>query len=140
MRLTEFGIKLGPGQVVDLDFYCTRQQQEKSKELKRAISRRYVKVVNLQEVSPKHFHVGGVVSSPMRSAVRSLRKAIFLRTDIPVNPIYNFFVMRDFNSKLAIIKLATDVKLLNTIIRRETEARVSKAAHKKLQELVEHAS
>jgi len=136
VEFTEFALKLGPGQVVDLDFYLSKQLQETSKELKRAISRRFVTVVKSQGGPRRHFHIGGAEPAIPHLDVKALRKALFLKTDIPVNPAYDLFVMRDPQSKLAMVRLANDVKLLNTVIRREQDAGVVRAAHAKLQELV----
>lgn len=137
MHLMELGIKLCPNQVVDLDFFCSREEQEASKELSRAISRKFVTVEDSSNVSHQHFNVNSIAPSLARQSTGPLRKAVFLKTDIPTNPAHNVFALRDTPSKLAMVRIATDVSLLNTVIREERDATIVRAAHTKLQELVE---
>lgn len=137
-HLVEFNIKLGPNQVIDLDFICSREQQQASKELKRAISRKFVTIETAQTIPQQHIQTLDIVSFLTQKTKNFLRKAVFLRVDTPIDPPWDLFVMRDTDSKLAMVKLATDVTLLGTIIKEEQDAVVIQAAHVKLQELVEH--
>lgn len=137
MHLTELGVKLGPGQMIDLDFFCSQEEQDVSKELKRAISRKFVTVEDPKNVPHQHFYVNSIAPSLARKSTGPLRKAVFLGTDIPVNPSHKVFALRDVPSKLAIVDAATDASLLGTIIREENDAVIVRAAHAKLQELVE---
>lgn len=137
-HLMELNVKLGPNEVVDLDFICSRDEQNASKELRRAISRKFVTVENIQLTPHHHFQASSMVLSSARQYNGPIRKAVFLKVDIPINPTHKLFAMRDADSKLAIVKAATDVTLLGTIVREERDAGVVQAAHQKLQELVEH--
>lgn len=135
VHLIELNVKLGPNQIVDLDFICSREEQNASKELKRAISRKFVTVENTQNVSRQHFQVTRAPSLA-REFNSTLRKAVFLKVDIPINPSHKYFVMRDVDSKLVMVRAATDVALLGAIVREERDVKVVQAAHMKLQELV----
>lgn len=140
-NILELGVKLGPGQIVDLDFYCTREVQRTSKELKRAISRRFVKVIDAEAIPQgTHLHESstdpGEVIAANQPSGAAVRRALFIRTDIPENPPYKAYALRDTPSKLAIIKLATDTGLLDTIVRKEQHVRAVRAAYDRLQELV----
>jgi hypothetical protein len=140
LKIEELGIKLGPGQLIDLDFCCSRQTQESSKELKRAISRHFVRVIldGVGQVAHTYegsIGIGSVMSFPQQEQ-STLRRAVFVRTDVPVNPSYEDFVMRDLPSKLAMVITINDPKLLGTVIRGEENAQVVQAAYKRLQGLV----
>lgn len=136
-KILELDLTLGPGQVVDLDFYCSRQEQKSSKELQRAITRRHIKVLK-----PDELPQGAVLQvylpgspPPSKQTLQGIHPLVLVRTDVPESPTYESFMMRDLHGKLSMLRKTSSVGLLQGIVRGEQNPVVLRTAYKKLQEL-----
>jgi len=135
-EIPELKVKLGPKQLVDLDFFCPRAEQESSRELKRAISRGFVKVLDSSGVSPKvtvHSYGNRSLSDILGDVGRdACRQAVLVDISTPLNPPYNTFAMRDVQSKMSIIDTTSNLGLLREVLKKEQNVTVVEAAREKM--------
>ena len=87
LRLQEFGITLGPGQIIDLDEKWSPEEQRKSRELRGVIAKRSVLVLSQGLLpapkedfteTPKFFRFNTTPSTPLASTNQVLRRAVFV--------------------------------------------------------------
>lgn len=130
-ELMEFGITFLPGEVIDLSFVANERELRASKELKRALEKGCLVPAD-PKVIPGNFRaaVGKVTDVTLEDPIR---RAIFEDRTLSIEASsYWQYVMRDLDTRRAIVTKTRDVRLLKDIIRNESSQQIVTTARGRL--------
>lgn len=136
-ELMELGVSFHPGETIDLSFYATSQQLDKSKELQCALERGHLQATNSTPSVPVNFCAFTCDAAPIGSLDESsVRTALFVDVSIPQESAsYNFYVMRDLFTRRNIVTSTQDRELLKSIIANEQDVAIVATARGRLNRL-----
>jgi len=137
-EILDLGIVLQPGEVVDLSFFAREEELSKSNELKRAFEKGCLKRVD-PKVVPGNFRAA--TGNPLPAVLEDpVRRAIFEDRTLSVEAAsYWHYVMRDLDTRRAIVTSTQDVRLLRDIIENESSPQIVATARGRLTRLQQAA-
>ncbi len=134
-EIADIGVILMPGEVVDLSFYAKADKLTASKELRTAIRKGHLRLVDTPQLVPNNIHV--LSSAAVREALfksgSSIRRAVFERKALIAEvQSYDEYVMYSEPNRRLVVQKTHNLELLMEIIGDEPEQSIVVAAQDRL--------